>query len=272
MVCPKDSFGEGRGERCTLLCAIDDASGRVFLRFARSENVHEVFVCWRMYIERYGIPAAIYTDFGSVYQTSDKKQTQYKRAMAALRVECIFAHSPEAKGRVERSHRTQQDRLIKALRREGISTIDEANRFLELAYLNDFNAKFATTDGLPDVHRAATGYNLDNIFCREETRHVYNDWTITLNAHYLQLQRSDAPLPPPRAKVIVRRWLDNSLHIFWNNNELAFTTLKEKPTPFPRLTCHPPSSHPWKRKWAIGKAKSAQPWKSASPPKFVSSP
>jgi len=122
------------------------------------------------------------------------------------------------------------------------------------------------------VHRAATGYNLDNIFCREETRHVYNDWTITLNAHYLQLQRSDAPLPPPRAKVIVRRWLDNSLHIFWNNNELAFTTLKEKPTPFPRLTCHPPSSHPWKRKWAIGKAKSAQPWKSASPPKFVSSP
>ena len=262
---------EGRGEKCCLLNAVDDASGRVFMRFARSENVRDVFVCLRLYIERYGIPAALYTDFGSVYQTSDKQQTQYKRAMAALNVECIFAHSPEAKGRVERSHRTHQDRLIKALRRENISTIEEANQYLEQTYLHDHNTSFASTDGLADVHRSTTPYNLDNIFCWEETRHVYNDWTISFNAQYLQLQRSDAPLPPPRANVVVRRWLDDSLHIFWNNDELAYTQLKVKPKPFPRVTCHPPSSHPWKHKVAIGKAKTMQPWKSSSPPKFVSS-
>jgi transposase len=238
---------EGRGAACCLLVAIDDASGRLFMRFAESENTHDVLATLWAYVEQYGIPRQFYSDCGSVYYTKGERQTDVARALKRLGVEMIYAHSPQAKGRVERSNRTHQDRLIKALRREKISTIAEANRFLQTSYLRRHNARFASSDHLRDLHRPADGLDLKNIFCFQTTRSVYNDYTITLDAKFIQLQRSAAPLPPPRNAVIVRRWLDGSVHIFWHEQELAWAPLSHQPDPKPRPPYHPPASHPWHR-------------------------
>ena len=245
---------EGRGPKCCLLVGIDDASGRVLLRFAPAENSHHVLLLWRNYIQRYGIPAEVYTDFGSVYHDNNNPEhlTQFARAMNTLGVKVIYAHSPQAKGRVERSNRTHQDRLIKALREKNISSIEQANTFLEEFYTTDHNNRFALKESFTDIHRSANGIDLDNIFCFEDTRCVYNDWTITLNAQFIQLLQSEAPLPPPRSKVIVRQHLDGSLHIFWNDHELAFKLLKAKPTSKPREIPSPSMSHPWRKKF-VGK-------------------
>lgn len=246
---PHDWF-EGRGPVCCLLVAIDDASNRVVLHFAPVEDTEHVLPFWCDYVERYGIPAEIYTDWGSVYVNADhpERLTPFGRALKALGIGHIKAGSPQAKGRVERSNRTHQDRLIKALREHDISTIQEANRFLQADYTNTHNKRFAHPEGLTNIHRSAMGIDLANIFCIEEIRHVYNDWTITLNAQFIQLLKSVAPLPPPRSKVIVRRHLDGSLHIFWNEHELAFKLLSQKPNPVSVSPSLPAPNHPWRRK------------------------
>jgi len=242
---------EQRGPACCLLVAIDDASGRVFMRFAPSESGQEVLSMLKTYVQRYGVPREFYVDFGSVYYAKKNRLTDVARALSKLGVTIIYARSPQAKGRVERSNRTHQDRLIKALRRHQISTINEANAFLESTYLRDHNSRFAHQDHLPDVHRNAEGLDLNNIFCFEVTRAVNYDYTITLDAHFIQLCSSSTPLPPPRHKVIVRRWLDGSLHIFWHDSELSFVPLNAKPSPKPRSYLPAPHSHPWRDK-AIG--------------------
>ena len=238
---------EGRAPQCCLLVAIDDASGRVMLRFAPTEDSFQVLSFWRDYIERSGIPAEVYTDRHSVYcdPNNPKHLTPFGHALQRLAVRRIYAHSPQAKGRVERSNRTHQDRLIKYLREQNVSSIDEANRLLESFFIGDHNRRFAHTQGLTDIHRPAAGIDLNNLFCLEDIRQVHNDWTITLNAQFIQLLRSDAPLPPPRSNVILRRWLDGSLHIFWNEHELNFSKIPAKARP-PRPTPRPPAAiHPW---------------------------
>ena len=238
---------EERGPSCCLLVAIDDASGRIFMHFAESENTKDVLTTLRAYVECYGIPRQFYCDCGSVYHSKGERPTDVTRALRQLGVEVIFAHSPQAKGRVERSNRTHQDRLIKALRRERISSIPEANRFLERTYLRQHNASFACTDHRRDIHRPIADIDLRNVFCFETTRTVLNDYCITLHAHYIQLEHSEAPLPPPGNTVTVHRWLDGSLHILWHGNELAFTSLNQRPDPKPRIARHQPASHPWHR-------------------------
>lgn len=251
---PHDWF-EGRGPVCCLLVAIDDASGRVMLRLAPSEDTYSVLSFWCDYVERFGIPAEVYTDHGSVYYDANdpKHLTVFGQAMERLGVRRIYAHSPQAKGRVERSNRTHQDRLIKYLREHNVSCIDQANHLLECFFTDDHNRRFAHIDGLTDIHRPAAGINLNNVFCLQETRQVHNDWTITLNAQFVQLLPSEAPLPPPRSNVILRQWLDGSLHISWNEHELKFTKLVAKPRP-PQTTRHRPATlHPWFSKSIGGK-------------------
>jgi transposase len=249
---PHDWF-EGRGAPCCFLGAVDDASGRTFARLVPSENTADVLATLRAYCERYGIPKSLYIDHGSVFYAAGRL-TDVGRAMKTLGVEMIFAHSPQAKGRIERTNRTYQDRFIKALRRRTISTIADANAFLDAEYLNEHNKRFAHTEGLPDVHRSCEGYDLTNIFCFQTERCVRQDYTITLDGQYIQLERSDAPLPPPRHTVIVRRWLDGTLHIFWHEHELQFTRLKQKPHPHARVPRKPAADHPWRLK-AVGRAK-----------------
>jgi hypothetical protein len=239
---------EDRGPACCLLVAIDDASGRVFMRFAVSENAYDVLTVLKAYVQQYGIPREFYVDFGSVYHAKKNRLTDVSRALSRLGVNVIHARSPQAKGRVERSNRTHQDRLIKALRRENISSIDLANRFLQTSYLREHNARFARQDHLPDIHRSAEGLDLNNVFCFETTRYVNNDYTLTLDARYIQLLKSVPPLPPPRHHVTLRRWLNGSLHIFWNDQELAFQYVAARPNPKPRFPSIQPVDHPWRTK------------------------
>lgn len=245
---PHDWF-EGRGPSCCLLVAIDDCSSRVFMRFAPSEDTEHVMRTLWSYIERYGIPQALYTDHGSVYcNTSGSKPTETGRALAQLGIQIIFANSPQAKGRVERANRTQQDRLIKAMRRERIATIEAANIFLEQHYLAQHNAQFAVTDGKSDVHRTAAGLNLAKIFCIEQQRQVRGDYTVLLDGEFLQLERSEAPMPAPRTYIIVQTWLDGSLHLYWKEHELAYTRILNKPVGPGRSA--PAKNHPWRKRWA----------------------
>ena len=168
---------EGRGPRCTLLVFIDDASNTTFMRFATSENAKEVLAATQEYVTRFGIPSLFYTDHGSVFY-KETKATDFVRALQVLGTKVIYAHSPQAKGRVERANRTHQDRLVKILREKGISTIEDANAFLDSEYLADHNARFAHPDRLENIHRPATHFDLRNIFCFETDRCVRNDTTI----------------------------------------------------------------------------------------------
>jgi transposase len=251
---------EDRGPQCCLLVAIDDASGRVFARFASGEDTYHALAFWKAYSQRYGIPSEVYTDMDSVYYDHEKKQrlTQYGRALKALNVRCIYAHSPQAKGRVERANRTLQDRLLRALRERNISTIKEANRFLDEYFLDDFNRRFASTDSLADIHRSASGLDLTNIFCFEETRHVYHDWTIAWKSQFLQLLPSVVPLPPPRSEVVIRILLDSSFHVLWNDHELSFDPINQRPKPKKPKNLPQPLNHPWRQK-PVGKLRSQ--WK-----------
>ena len=238
---------EGRGAECCLLNCVDDATGRVYLKFAISENTQDVLLMMWEYVNKHGIPRSIYTDRGSVYYT-EGKLTDFGRAMKEIGVEMIYAKSPQAKGRVERFNRTLQDRLIKALRREGISNIAEANKYLKKAFTDEFNAKFSVNPELADVHRKANGYQLEKIFCYKTTRQLRNDYTINLNGGYIQLLKGETPLPRPKQEVTVSRWLNGQMHIYFNNQEIAFEEIKGKPARKGYKIFKPSKDHPW-RKW-----------------------
>ncbi len=237
---------ESRGVECCLLNGVDDATGRVYLKFASSENTEDVLLTMWEYVNKYGIPRSIYTDRGSVYYAREKL-TDFGRAMKQLNVELIFAKSPQAKGRVERFNRTLQDRLIKALRREGISNIAEANKYLREVFINKFNQRFAVNPELPDVHRLAKGYKLENIFCYKTYRQVRNDYTINLNGGYIQLLKGAAPLPKPKQNVTICKWLNGQMHIYFNEQELSYKSLKDKPGKKGYKSHKVPKDHPWRK-------------------------
>lgn len=176
---------EGRGPRCTLLVFIDDASKTMHLKFVRSENTLDYFIATQEYIERYGRPAAFYTDKYSVFRVnkegalSGEGKTQYARALEELEIQLICANSPQAKGRVERKNRDFQNRLIKAMRIAMIDDITAANAFLP-SFLNKFNQKFAIAPRDPyNAHKPLLPtQNLDKIFCFKTPRKLSKNLTL----------------------------------------------------------------------------------------------
>jgi len=237
---------EGRGAECCLINCVDDATGRVYLRFAISENTQDALLTMWEYVKKNGIPRSIYTDRFSVYK-AEGELTDFGRAMTELNIETIFANSPQAKGRVERSNRTLQDRLIKALRREGISNIAEANKYLQKIFIAEYNKKFAVNPEAGDVHRSVEGYNLQQIFCYKTNRQVRNDFTINLAGGYIQLEKGASPLPRPKQSVTVSKWLNGEMHIYFNEQELNFTVLKSKPAKKGYKLYKVPKDHPWRK-------------------------
>ena len=174
---PHDWF-EGRGPRCTLLVAIDDATSRVTAaRFELAETSAGYFTLVRAHIERYGRFCAAYTDKHSIFRYSGSSTdrtitTQLQRAFDELEIELICANTPQAKGRVERANRTFQDRLIKSMRLEKIDTLEAANSFLP-KFLEDHNNRFAIAPASDEnAHRDKTCIDLDRILCRREERIV----------------------------------------------------------------------------------------------------
>ena len=237
---------EGRGAECCLLNCVDDATGKVYLKFAISENTQDVLQSMWEYVKENGIPRSIYVDRASVYY-AEGKLTDFGRAMRELGVEIIYAKSPQAKGRVERFNRTLQDRLIKALREKTISNIAEANEYLQKEFIGQFNERFSVNSESVDVHRSAEGYELENIFCYKTTRQVRNDYTINLAGGYIQLLTGQSPLPRPKQQVTVSRWLNGQLHIYFNGEELNFTELKGKPQKKGYKIVKPSKDHPFRK-------------------------
>ncbi len=228
---------EGRGETAVLISMIDDATSRVWMRFHPTDSTETNMAHLRKYLLRYGRPVALYADKASHFTTTRsatiaeqlegrQAETQIERALRELQIQYIPAHSPQAKGRVERCFGTAQDRLIKELRLAGIGTIEAANALLEQTYMLLVNERFTVDPAcLIDAHRPADGFDLDAIFSLQETRTVANDYTIRYrNARY---QITERPLPAAlrRAKVVVERRLDATLRLRYRGRYLSFETV-----------------------------------------------
>ena len=145
---------------------IDDATNWTHAKFFESETTAAAMTVFQEYAGHYGLPRALYVDRDSIYETTRDSTvdealrdasplTQFGRAMKELEVDLILAHSPQAKGRVERRHGVFQDRLVKALRLKKIQTLDVANRYLEDEFLDDLNDRFHVEARSPtDLHRS----------------------------------------------------------------------------------------------------------------------
>jgi hypothetical protein len=157
--------------------------------------------------------------------------TQFTRAMEELGIEVLWAHSPQAKGRVERSFKTHQDRLVKELRLAGISTIEAANTFLRERYIPEHNERFAVPAAQEaDAHRPLLqDHRLDQTLSLRFERSVQNDFTVQFGGRFLQILAGGASRVRPKDKVLVETRLDDSLHLRAKGRYLPFKTLEARP-------------------------------------------
>lgn len=229
---------DGSHELCLLL-AIDDATGRIMqAHFAPHEGLLPTLDFWRKYVLRHGIPLAIYVDRFSTYKMhmkvaaeNEDTRTQFGRVMQGVGTKVIAAHSPQAKGRVERVFGTLQDRLVKEFRLAGISTPEDANAFLEQTFLPRFNARFAVpAREAADMHRRPSPEEVALVaesFCREDRRTVCGDSTVSHRGTWYQL------LPTPRLhvrakdKAVVRTSPEGEVSV-WVRGKEARTKVVEK--------------------------------------------
>ena len=197
---------EARAPRGCLMNLVDDATGRTLARLGGEETIWAAADVLRRWIEAYGVPLALYTDWKNVYVrvpnaeeqvTGAVPLTQFGRMCAALGIQIIAASSPQAKGRVERNHGTHQDRLVKKLRRLGIADAPAANAFLETTYLPEHNVRFAQAPAsAEDFHRRTPSRTaLNQALQLEATRVLSNDWVIRYDTRYLQVARQSHQAP-----------------------------------------------------------------------------
>jgi transposase len=232
---PHDWF-EHRRMPCCLITMIDDAKKERLSQFFEQETMFGTMTVLKMWILKYGIPLSLYCDKKNAFvltrePTNDEilhgilhPKSHFGRACDKLGIEVIPADSAQGKGRVERNHGVDQDRLIKEMRLAGISTIPDANKFLLDYYLPKMNAKFGRpAKSNVDFHVPAGNADLDNILCREFERCISKDYIIRFEGRLFQVLAKNKPLPMTSEKVIVREWLDHSIHIFWKDKPLLFT-------------------------------------------------
>lgn len=249
---------EARGPRCVLMVMVDDATSTTFARFYPAETTEAAFDVFGRWVKRQGVPRSLYVDRHSIYRDEDhpEKPTQFGRAMKELSVDLIRAHSPQAKGRVERMNGTLQDRLVKEMRLRDISSIGQANALLEAKFLDDLNRRYAvkaTRD--QDLHRPVdAGVVLEEVLCVAEQRVVGNDWCVRWNNRWLQIDARHAALNLPGRKVVVKQRGDGVLLVLRGGERLTFTELRARPVKGRQRKAvvnnrryKPPATHPWNR-------------------------
>jgi transposase len=229
---------EGRGPRCTLLVYIDDATGQLGeLWFVPEETFFGYCEASRHYFERFGKPAAFYSDKHGIFRVNQPRPlgttsglTQFGRAMQELGVEIICANSPQAKGRIERANQTLQDRLVKELRLQGISDIDSANAFLS-QFRQDYNHRFAVAPrSNHDAHRPLhKSDNLDLILTHQENRTLSKNLTVQFNHVIYQIQSKHPDYAMRKAQVTVCENAQGEVTIRYKNNPLAYTIYQKSP-------------------------------------------
>ncbi len=237
---PHDWF-EGRGPRCTLIIYIDDANSHIhYGEFVDEEATLTLMHTTKAYLLQEGRPGEFYVDKDSIYnvnrpanvdeQLGDKDPiTQFTRAMGELGIQVILAGSPQAKGRVERGFLTHQDRLVKELRLAGISTMEEANKFLREIYIPKHNRSYAVEPAEPvNVHRPLlASHDLDAILSIQEDRQVYNDSVVRYDNRLLLLAEGHGLRP--KTKVVVQERLDGTLRIARQGRYFEFKQVPARP-------------------------------------------
>jgi len=236
---------EGRsGERLYLISMIDDATSRLYARFVRSDSTEENMRTLRGYLELNGRPAAFYTDKASLFQTAEKRRrdepgvdqdaqelppTQIGRALRELNITWIAAHSPQAKGRVERSFDTAQDRLVKEMRVAGVKTLEEANQYLAEEFLPWWNANLTVEPAsADDAHRELDQqHELDAILSRVETRQVKGNYTVQFEGKRYVINAGSISTGLRGGAIRVERRLNGTIAMRFQDRYLEFTLCVE---------------------------------------------
>jgi transposase InsO family protein len=267
---------------CVLFVMIDDASSRVFARFYASEDTASAFDLFGRYAWRFGLPLALYVDRDSIYKVNDAEAqqkareagrgeplTQFGRAMKSLGVAVIAAHSPQAKGRVERVNRTFQDRLVKELKMLGITSIEQANAYLEKTFLASLNGLIGQTPaGGANLHRPVPrGLRLEDVLCHREPRSVGQDWCVTYDNRILQIEKKHQALALPGKQIEVLGRPDGTLELIHRDRPLVFAEVAQRPVKLAtkkltlagRTPWRPGPNHPWNRSPACSQKARALP-------------
>jgi transposase len=265
-----EAWLEDRGPTARLMHLVDDATSRCDGRFEDQETIWGAVRSLRRWIEQYGMPLALYTDWKNVYvrkptdaelASGEAPLTQFGRMCATLGLRIIAASSPQAKGRVERGNGTHQDRLIKKLRRAGVADYDAANAYLAATYWAGHNARFAQAPAAPeDFHTPVPGgVDLDQVFRLETTLTVGHDWVVRHANRLLQIARRGRQYPPARSTVLVCEYEDGHLEVWYRGQRVPWTEITGRaqparpPTapraarPAPPRRSVPTPQHPWRR-------------------------
>jgi hypothetical protein len=227
---------EGRGEDMVLIHMIDDATSHLMARFYDADTVLNHMDLLLRWLQAHGRPLALYTDRHSIFEPQDKgkalpdAETQFGRALRELGIELIRARSPQAKGRVERSFGTAQDRVVKELRLAKVKTIVQANALLEDGLLAKHNRLFSVAAReAGDAHRAVgTAFNVAAILSLQQQRAVANDYTVRFENRHYQL---DKPIYPGQrgGKVVIEVRLDGSMAIRFGGHYLKYHAIPAGP-------------------------------------------
>jgi transposase len=229
---------EGRGEKLYLIAMIDDATSRLFARFVRHDSTVENMKLLWSYLEKFGRPVSFYTDKASLFHTAEKRRrdepgvekdrvemppTQIGRGLQELGITWIAAHSPQAKGRVERNFGTAQDRLVKGMRVAGVKTIEQANEYLSHDYLAWWERELTVEATNPDdAHRQLDkSHNLAASLSHVETRQVRPDYTLQWGGKFKRIKREAIVSGLRGANVRVEARLDGSLAVRHGEQYLA---------------------------------------------------
>ena len=250
---------EGRGEKLYLIVMIDDATSRLFARFVRHDTSEENMKLLWSYLEKFGRPVAFYTDKASIFRTAEKRKrdepgvdkdpvemppTQIGRGLREVGIAWIAAHSPQAKGRVERNFQTAQDRLVKGMRVAGVKTLEEANQYLEEEYMVWWERELTVEASNPDnAHRPLDkSHNLAASLSHVETRQVGNNYTIRFDAEVYQIDRAAIVSGLRRANVRVEKRLDGTLAVRYGERYLPVTVCDgaERPKASPAVKAAKP--------------------------------
>jgi hypothetical protein len=252
---------------------VDDATGTTLCRLGEEETIWAAVGVLKAWIERYGLPRALYTDWKNVYvrepnagerMRGEVPVTQFGRMCQALGIEIWAASSPQAKGRVERNHGTHQDRLVKKLRRKGIRTHADANRYLAAEYCPQHNARYALPAAAPedDPLPSPGARKLEKIFRLETERVLSNDWVVQHENRFYQVQRQSQHHAPAKGKVKVCEGEEGSLEIYYRGQTLKWKEIATRPVSEKRVEetpgratlratttqkWKPGPDHPWRR-------------------------
>jgi hypothetical protein len=261
---------EGRGEKLYLIAMIDDATSRLLARFVRHDSTEENMKLLWGYVEKFGRPLAFYTDKASIFRTTEKRRrdepgvdkdsvemppTQIGRALQELGIGWVPAHSPQAKGRVERNFGTAQDRLVKGMRVAGVETLEQANQYLEESYLTWWERELTVDPAhSDDAHRPLDkSHSLGASLSHVEMRQVRNDYTIPLDAEIYQIERQAVVSGLRKASVRVEKRLDGSIAVRFGERYLAVSRCtavrKTDAPPVKRSGPRRPPSNPRGREW-----------------------